>query len=268
MPAALEELRDAPDVVLRIIRVRRPHQDIDQAHERRIQGVATLVQVVVGKDRSVVLGDGANDRVLGQIGLDDDLAGAVAAAGAARHLLQQIVGALPCSKIGQLEGKVGIDDAHERDLGKVETLCDHLGAQQHGAIGGIELLEQLFMRVLTARGIGIHANDGDVIGQHLVQRVLDLLCAQTHLGKIAATALGATARGCRIGLHAPRRSAGVALQRVRTLVVCEGRGAMVAGGNAAALAAHEERRKAAAVMQQYGLFATLDNTLEAFHQRF
>lgn len=42
-----------------------------------------------------MLGNGANDRVLGQIGLDDDLAGAIAAAGAPRHLLQQIVGTLP-----------------------------------------------------------------------------------------------------------------------------------------------------------------------------
>ena len=66
MPAALEELPDAPDVVLRVIRVRRPHQDVDQTHEWRIQSVTTLVQVVVGKDRAVVLGDGANDRVLGR----------------------------------------------------------------------------------------------------------------------------------------------------------------------------------------------------------
>ena len=95
MPAALEELRDATDVVPRVVRVRRPYQDVGQAHEGRIQGVAALVQVVVGKDRAVVLGDGANDRVIGQVGLDDDLAGTIAATGAARNLLQQIVGALP-----------------------------------------------------------------------------------------------------------------------------------------------------------------------------
>ena len=100
MPTALEQLCDAPDIVLSVIRVRGPHQNVDQAHEGRIQRVATLVQVVVGKDRTVVLGDGANDRVLGQIGLDDDLARAIAASGTA--LLQQIVGALPRSKIGQL----------------------------------------------------------------------------------------------------------------------------------------------------------------------
>ena len=83
-------------------------------------------------------------------------------------MLQQIVGALPCSKIGQLERKVGIDHAHERDLGKIEALGDHLGTQQHRAIGGIELLEQLFVCILAARGVGVHANDGDVVGQHLV----------------------------------------------------------------------------------------------------
>ena len=102
MPATLEELRDATDVVLRVNRVRRPNQDVDQADERRIQRVAALPQVVVGKDRTVVLGNGANDRVLGQIGLDNDLARAIAAPGTAGDLLQQIVSALPRSKIGQL----------------------------------------------------------------------------------------------------------------------------------------------------------------------
>ena len=49
-----------------------------------------------------MLGNGANDRVLGQIGLDNDLARAIAAPGTAGDLLQQIVSALPRSKIGKL----------------------------------------------------------------------------------------------------------------------------------------------------------------------
>ena len=102
MPAALEKLCDAPNVVQRIITIRRPHQNVDKTHERRVQRVAALVQVVVGKDRTIVLCDGANDRVLGQIRLDDNLAGTIAATGAAGDLFQQIVGALPRPKIGQL----------------------------------------------------------------------------------------------------------------------------------------------------------------------
>ena len=101
MPAALKKLCDTSDVVLRVVSVRRPHQDVDQANKRRVQRVAALIQVVVGKDRTIVLSDGANDRILGQVGLDDNLAGAIAAAGTACNLLQQIVGALPRSKIGQ-----------------------------------------------------------------------------------------------------------------------------------------------------------------------
>ena len=124
------------------------------------------------------------------------------------------------------------------------------------------------MRVLAARGIGVHANDGDVVGQHLVQCVLDLLRAQTHFCQVAAAALRTATRGRRIGLHAPGRTAGVALQRVRALVVRERGGAVVAGGHAAAFAAHEERRKAATVVQQHGLFTELDYAFEAFHQRF
>ena len=87
MPATLEELCNATDIILCIIRVRRPHQNVDQTHEGRIQRVTTLVQVVVGKDRTVVLGNGANDRILGQIGLDDDLARAVTATGTTGDLL-------------------------------------------------------------------------------------------------------------------------------------------------------------------------------------
>ena len=195
-----------------------------------------------------MLSDGANDRILGQVGLDDHLTGTIAATGTARRLFQQVVGALPCAEVRQLEGKVGIDHAHKRDLGKVKALGDHLRAQQHRTIGGIELLEQFFVRILAARGIGIHANDGDILGQHLVQRVLDLLSAQAHFCQIAATAFGATTRGRGIRLHAPRRSAGVTLQRVRALVIRKRGGAVVAGWDAAALAAHQERRKATAVM--------------------
>ena len=183
-------------------------------------------------------------------------------------MLQQIVGALPCAKVGQLEGEVGIDHAHKRDLGKVEAFCDHLGAQQHGAIGGIELLKQLFVRVLSARGIGIHANNGDILGKHLVQCVLDLLRTQAHFCQVATATFGATACGRRIGLHAPRRTACVTLQSVCALVIRKRGGAVVASGDAAALAAHKERRKATAVMQQHGLLAALDHAFQAFHQRF
>ena len=124
------------------------------------------------------------------------------------------------------------------------------------------------MRVLSARGIGVHANDGDVLGQHLVQCVLNLLRAQAHFCQVAAAAFGATTRGCRIGLHAPGRTAGVALQRVRALVIRERGGTMIAGRDAAALAAHQKRRKTATVVQQHGLLAALDHAFQAFHQWF
>jgi len=124
------------------------------------------------------------------------------------------------------------------------------------------------VRILAARGIGIHANNGDVLGKHLVQRVLDLLSAQTHFCQVATATFGATARGRRIRLHAPRRTAGVALQCMGALVIRKRGGAVVTGGDAAAFAAHQERRKAAAVMQQHSLLAPLNNALQTFHERF
>ena len=124
------------------------------------------------------------------------------------------------------------------------------------------------MRILATRGIGIHANNGDVLGKQLVQCVLDLLRAQAHFCQVATATFGATARGRGIRLHAPRRTACVTLQRVCALVIRKRCGAVVAGGDAAALAAHQEWRKATAVMQQHGLLAALDHTLQSFHQGF
>lgn len=123
MPATLEELRDATDVVPSVIRVRRPYQDVGRAHERRVQRVAALVRVVVGKDRTVMLGDGANDRVIGQVGLDDDLAGAIAAAGAARNLLQQVVSALPALKSGSFNAKSALTTPTSVTSGKSRPLA-------------------------------------------------------------------------------------------------------------------------------------------------
>ena len=124
------------------------------------------------------------------------------------------------------------------------------------------------MRVLATRGISVHANDGYILGQHLVQRILDLLRAQTHFCQVTAAALGAATRGRGIGLHAPGRTTGVALQRMGALVVRKRRRAVVAGGDATALAAHQKRRKTATVMQQHSLLAALYNALQTFHQRF
>ena len=37
---------------------------------------------------------------------------------------------------------VGVDDAHQRDVVEIESLGDHLGAEQHRGIGGGEFLEK------------------------------------------------------------------------------------------------------------------------------
>ena len=204
-------------------------------------------------------GDGPNHGVIRLVGLDDDAPRVLAAARAAGHLLEQVVGALPRPKVGHLEGVVGVHHAHERDLGKVQSLGDHLRAQQHGALRGVELLEQLLVPVLALGGVRVHANHPHVRGQQLHQRVLHLLSAEAHLGEIAAAALGARGAGVGVAAHVVDGPAGMALERARALVVGERRGAVPARGHAPALAAHEERREPAAVVQKHRLLAALGN---------
>ena len=118
------------------------------------------------------------------------------------------------------------------------------------------------MSVLPARRVRIHADDRDVVRKQGAQGVLDLLRTETHLRQIPAAALRAGGTRLRIRTDTVARSAGMAFEAVRPLVVGERRRAMPARGNASALAAHEKRREPAAVVQDDGLLASLDDLHE------
>ena len=85
--------------------------------------------------------DSTDNGFVGQVGLDDHATRVLTATGATRDLLEEVERALPRAEVGHLEGVVGIDHTHERHLGKVQALGDHLRAEQHRAFGCIELLK-------------------------------------------------------------------------------------------------------------------------------
>ena len=96
---------------------------------------------MLGEHGAVVRLDRTDDRLVGQVGLDDDAARVLTATGATGDLFEQVERALARSEIGHLEGVVGVDHAHERHLGEVQALGDHLRAEQHRALSGVELLK-------------------------------------------------------------------------------------------------------------------------------
>ena len=74
----------------------------------------------------VAVEQGLHDGMLGLIGLNERGARLVPAAGSPRHLLEQLEGALRGARIAASEPEIRIDDADQRQMWKVMSLCDEL----------------------------------------------------------------------------------------------------------------------------------------------
>ena len=95
---------------------------------------------------------------------------------------------------------VGVDDAHQRDVVEIEPLGDHLGAEQHGGIGGGERFQQGLVGAFGLGGVGVHADDGNGWPhtgqpvQELAQLGFHTLGAGAELLQVGAAAFGAGGR--------------------------------------------------------------------------
>ena len=76
----------------------------------------------------------ADRRVVGAEGLHQHPAALVAATGPAGHLGHEVKGPLRRAEVGQVQGRVGLDHADQRHVGKIEPLGDHLRAQQDAGL--------------------------------------------------------------------------------------------------------------------------------------
>lgn len=132
MNELMASVSSGDDLTHRLL-VSAPREHVRKAHIGWIAKLLARGQLLFEKKLPVVRGRSEDRRVLGPVGLDDDATGFVGTTRTAAHLLEQLERALGCAKVGKLERGVGIDDANERDIGKVETLRDHLGAKKNAA---------------------------------------------------------------------------------------------------------------------------------------
>ena len=85
------------------------------------------------------------------IGLDQAAAGNDLAAGAPRHLIEKLEGALGGARIGMGEAKIGVDHADECEAGKVMALGDELRADDDIDLAVLDLAQGL-AEIAHARG--------------------------------------------------------------------------------------------------------------------
>ena len=143
---------------------------------RRVAEIAPHLQLGLREPDEIGVAGKLDRARLGREGLHHDLAGAVAPAGPPRDLDEELEGALVGPEIGHVHGKVGVDQAHEGHIGKIEALGDHLGADEDIDAAGAEAGEDFAETIFFAHRVGVDALDPG-LGQETPHRLLDPLGA-------------------------------------------------------------------------------------------
>ena len=233
------------DGVLTVLQV-----DGSQARIGRIAELLSLGNEGAVESGIVVVHHLADDGHILLLGLQDDQSALLLAACPSADLRHHHEGVLVGTEVGHVEHGVGTDDAYHRDVVEVKTLRDHLRANQDIGAPSPEVGDDALVGIAGAGGVQVHAGDAG-IGERLAHLLLYLLRA-VAVGAQVGGATAGTLRGYLIG-----GSAVVAGQLVQLPVQCQLDVAVVARGHPAALVALYLGRKATAVLEEDGLFATL-----------
>lgn len=188
---------------------------------------------------------------MGREGLDDDFSGQVAATGATGDLSEQLKDAFAGPEVGHMESDVGIEDAHQGDVGKMQAFGNHLSADEEVDLLRLKGVKQITQGIFFAHGVGIDAGDAGS-GKHFAEDVFDFLRAESLQDNGGIRTLRAFARDD--GLMA----ANMADEAVVGAVIGEGQRTMRAGADVAACRALKRAGKAAAVEEEDGLFAAFE----------
>jgi hypothetical protein len=70
---------------------------------------------------------------------------------------QELESAFTGAEIWDMEAQIGVQDSYEGDPRKIQTLGDHLRADQEVELSGFEGVESVAKFVFAAHGIGIDA---------------------------------------------------------------------------------------------------------------
>lgn len=131
----------------------------DQIREstvRRIPGRRAIPDFTPGECLVVVPQGCAERGVLRSRGLDQDFARLVTTSGPTGDLRQQLERTLSGAEVRQVESDIGVDYADQRDAWKIESLGDHLGAEENVYLAAPNPLQEAAMRALAPGRVDIH----------------------------------------------------------------------------------------------------------------
>ncbi len=122
-------------------------------------------------------------------GLHQHPAALVAPARAAGHLRDQVEGPLGGTEVGQVQRGVGIDHADQGHIGEVQSLGDHLRAQQDLHLAAAEGVQGLLVAAGALHGVAVHPQYADA-GEAGADLGLQPLRAQAAVVDAPEAALG------------------------------------------------------------------------------
>src|SRR3990167_4437879 len=131
--------------------------------------------------------------MVGQVALDDHLAGFLGAPGAAGDLDDQLGHALAGAKVGVEQPAVGIENRHQGHAWEVVALGEHLGADQYARLAALHGVEQGGHGLLARGAVAVHAQYRNLREEN-AQALFGALGAGTDRAQVDVVAGRAVAR--------------------------------------------------------------------------
>src|SRR5947208_16667098 len=95
-----------------------------------------------------------------RVGLYKDFTGCFSTSGASGHLCEKLKRAFPRAKIRQMQCEICIDDSDQRHIRKMETLRNHLCADEDVDIACAEIPQSFTIRFLARHLVCVHSAHG------------------------------------------------------------------------------------------------------------
>ena len=146
--------------------------------KRRPARCFTLRQGLCGYECVATFDEAAPERVRGKCRLNQDLAGALLAAGTAGDLDDQLRHALVAAKVRAEQALIGVDHADKRQLRKVMALGQHLRADQYVRLAVRRQCECRVDSAFALRAVAVDSRHA-AIREATLQYVLESFCPLT-----------------------------------------------------------------------------------------
>lgn len=164
----------------------------------------------------------------------------------ATHLRHHHEGVLVCTEVRIVQHGVGIENAHDTHLVKIQPFGNHLRADEQIGAAGREVVDDALVGIPCAGGVEIHAGHTR-FGKEVAYPVFYLFGAVSPAMELGRTAVG-TLRGHRVGITAI-----VAGEQVEIFVQRERHVTILTLRHPTTHTALYHRREATAVLEKDGL---------------